>query len=111
MTTATPAQLKTDKTVSIVLMIIGGMGTIVWAPFSLMLALVTDSGVNFFTYVFLFVAWFGPAIATIGAITHGVIALKKKTGRAWVRVLIWEASAPVAIIVLGIITSSLPTGN
>ena len=106
MTTPTPSQLTTDKVLSIILMVVGALGTIVWAPFSLLLAMASDAGMTPLLYVFLYVAWFGPAIATIVAVVTGVIGLRKKTGRAWLSVLISIISAPVAIVILGLIASA-----
>jgi hypothetical protein len=106
MMSATPSQNTTDKIVSIILMAVGVLGTIIWAPLSLMLAMISDGGMTPLLYVFLFVALFGPAIATIIAIITGVIGLRKKTGRAWVRVLISICSAPVVIVILALIASA-----
>jgi hypothetical protein len=106
MSTPTASQLTTDKIVSIILMAVAALGTIIWAPLSLMLAMVSDAGMTPLLYVFLYVAWFGPAIATIVGIVIGVIGLRNKTGRAWVRVLISMASAPVAIIILALFSSA-----
>ena len=106
MTTPTQSQLTTDKVISIVLMSVAGLGTIIWAPLSLMLAMVSDNGMTPLKYVFLVVAWFGPAIATIVGIVTGIIGITNKTGRAWVAVLISTISAPVLIIIFALLASA-----
>jgi hypothetical protein len=87
-------------------MSVAALGTIIWAPLSLMLAMVSDAGMTPLLYVFLFVAWFGPAIATIVGIAIGIVGITKKTGRAWVSVLISTVSAPVVIIILALLASA-----
>lgn len=106
MTTPTQNKLTTDKIVSIVLMSVAALGTIIWAPFSLMLAMVSDAGMTPLLSVFVFVAWFGPAIATIVGIAIGIVGIRKKTGRAWVSVLISTVSAPVVIIILALLAGT-----
>ena len=106
MTTPTDSQLGTDKLVSIVLMSVAALATIIWAPLSFMLAMMSDAGMTPQSHVFWFVAWFGPAIATIVGIASGIVGIRKKTGRAWVSVLISTVSAPVVIIILARLTSA-----
>ena len=114
MTTATPAQLTTDRTISIVLMALGGLGTLMWVFPSVMLVMVSDAGTRgaaWLFYLFLFVAWFGPAICTIIAIVWGIARIKRQVIRTWWRLLVVLLSAPVAMVILGAIFSSLPAGN
>lgn len=114
MTTATPAQLTTDKTISIVLMALGALGTLMWVFPSVMLVMISDGGMRGATWLFtlfLIVAWFGPAVCTVFAIVWGIIRIKRQATGTWWRLLIVLLSAPVAIIVLGAIFSSLPVGN
>ena len=106
MTTPTQSQRTTDKVISIVLMSVAGLGTIIWAPLSIMLVLVSDNGMTPLKYAFLAVAWFGPAIATIVGIVTGILGIKNKKGRAWVSVLISTISAPVVIIILALLASA-----
>ena len=108
----TPSQNTTsDKVVSIVLMCLGGLGTLVWIFPSIMLVMMSDAGMRgaawLFT-LFLIVAWFGPAIATVTAAVWGSIRLKRGAAGTWWRVLLVLLSAPVLIAILGSIFASLP---
>jgi hypothetical protein len=107
---STPSQdkLTRDKDLSILLMWVAGIGTVIWVPFSGLLAFGADSGMTPAISAFLTVAWYGPAIATIVGIIAGNLGIKKKTGRAWVSVLISTVSAPVAIVVMGLIAAAAP---
>ncbi|MEN9752217.1 MAG: hypothetical protein RLZZ600_1264 [Actinomycetota bacterium] len=114
MTTPTQAQLSTDRAISIVLMVLAGAGTLIWAIPSLMLIMASDAGTHGAAWlfaIFIAVAWFGPAAATIASIVWGIIRLKEKKLGTWWRLLIVQLSAPVAIIILGAIWSALPAGN
>ena len=112
--TTTDAARTTDKTISIVLMALGGLGTLIWVLPSIMVVMMSDSGMRgaeWLFNLFLFVAWFGPALCTVIAIVWGIIRIKRQATGTWWRLLIVLLSAPVAMIILGSIFFSLPSGN
>jgi hypothetical protein len=111
MDTPSSSQLTTDKTVSIVLLALGALGTLIWALPSIMLVMMSDAGMRgaaWLLILFLLVAWFGPAAATVTAAVWGSRRLKRGATGTWWRVLLVLLSAPVLIVILGSIFSALP---
>jgi hypothetical protein len=114
MDTPSSSQLTTDKTVSIVLLALGALGTLIWALPSIMLVMISDSGTHGVAWLFtlfLIVAWFGPAAATVIALVLCIRRIKAKQLGTWWRVLVVLLSAPVAIVILGAILSAVIASN
>jgi len=104
---STPANFNasTDRTVSIVLIVVGVLITLVWAPISIMAALISDNGMNFLKYLGLYLMWFGPFLSVV---TLGIIAIVKMARKQ--RAMLFGVLAgvsPIAAIILGFVIAGI----
>ena len=104
----TPASTN-DRVTTIILLIVGAVITLIWAPFSLMAVMISDGGMNAAKYIGIYTLILGPAAAVI---TLGVIAIVRMSAKksAWLYGL-FVAIAPFIMIVLGFGIATLGTTN
>jgi hypothetical protein len=98
MTTSRPSSTN-DRVTTIVLLIVGAVITLIWAPFSLMAVMISDGGMNAAKYIGIYTLILGPAAAVIALGTIAIVRMSAKKS-AWLFGLL-VAIAPFIMIVLG----------
>ena len=95
----------TDRVITIVLLCLGLLLTLGWAPLSIMSVMISDNGLNAAKSIGILVLILGPGVAVIALGVTAIVRMVQKK-RAWVLGLL-TAVAPLVMIVLGFGIASL----
>ena len=108
MTTNTPSSTN-DRVITIVLLVVGALITLIWAPFSLMAVMISDSGLNAAKYIGIFTLILGPGVALLALGITAIVRMVQKK-RAWLFGLL-AAIAPIVMIILGFLIAAAGSTN
>jgi len=102
--TTTPSSTN-DRVITIVLLVVGAIITLIWAPISLMAIMISDNGMNAAKYIGVFTLILGPGVAVLALGITAIVRMSQKK-QAWLFGLL-TAVAPIVMIIVGFLIAGV----